>query len=66
MRDDTDAGIDIDVEALREYLLDSCGTAAFAGFPAAMLDAADIEGASPDEFCEKAEELGVDPRRFEE
>ena len=64
MHDDTD--VDIDIDALRRYLLDYCGTAAFAGFSAAGLDVADVEGASPYELCKKAEELGVDLRRFEE
>ena len=64
MHDDTNP--DIDTDALRRYLLDYCGTAAFAGFPVAVLDVADIEGASPYELCKKAEELGIDLRRFEE
>ncbi len=55
----------IDVDALREYLLDYCGTVAFSGFPAAMLDVADIEGMGGYELCEKAEDLGIDLRRFE-
>ncbi len=33
----------IDIDALRAYLLDYCGTAVFSGFPAALLDVADIE-----------------------
>lgn len=55
----------IDVDALRAYLLDYCGTAMFSGFPAAMLDVADIRNMSACELCEKAEELGIDLRRFE-
>ena len=54
----------IDVEALRDYLLDYCGTAMFSGFPAALLDVADIERMPGEELCRKAEELGVDLRRF--
>lgn len=54
----------INVEALRDYLLDYCGTAMFSGFPAALLDVADIERMSGEELCRKAEELGVDLRRF--
>lgn len=54
----------IDVDALRDYLLDYCGTAMFSGFPAALLDVADIERMSAEELCRKAEELGVDLRRF--
>lgn len=54
----------IDVDALRDCLLDYCGTAMFSGFPAALLDVADIERMSAEEPCRKAEELGVDLRRF--
>lgn len=57
--------ITVDVDELREYLKDMCGTAAFSGFPAAMLDVWDIERMDGYELCRKAEELGVDLRRFE-
>lgn len=56
--------VEIDVDALRNYLLDYCGTAAFLGFPAALLDVADVEGASGEELCDMAERLGVDLSRF--
>lgn len=55
----------IDIDRLREYLRDYCGTAAYGGFPAALLDLADIDALNDRELCEKAEELGVDLRRFE-
>ena len=54
----------IDIDALRSYLFSYCGTAMFGGFPAAILDVADIECMSGEELCRKAEELGVDLRRF--
>lgn len=54
----------IDVDALRDHLLDYCGTAMFSGFPAALLDVADVERMSGEELCRKAEELGVDLRKF--
>lgn len=54
----------IDIDDLRDHLLDYCGTAMFSGFPAALLDVADIERMSAEELCRKAEELGVDLRRF--
>ena len=54
----------VDVNSLRTYLLDYCGTAMFGGFPAALLDVADVERMSGRELCRKAEELGVDLRRF--
>lgn len=54
----------VDVHAPRAYLLDYCGTAMFSGFPAALLDVADVDGASPEELVSIAERLGVDPARF--
>lgn len=55
---------ELDEEALRERLIDECGTAMFGGFPAALLDVADIESASSDELLEIAECLGVDPEEY--
>lgn len=54
----------VDVDALRSYLLDYCGTAMFSGFPAALMDVADVDGASPEELIAIAERLGVDPAQF--
>ncbi len=54
----------IDVDRLRAYLKDYVGTAAFSGFPAAILDVADIERMSGQELCRKAEQLGIDLRKF--
>lgn len=54
----------IDVEELRDYLEDYCGSAAFSGFPGAVADLAEIKSADGHELCEKAEELGIDLRRF--
>ena len=54
----------IDEDGLRERLMDECGTAMFGGFPAALLDIADIESASRDELLEIAERLGVDPEEY--
>ncbi|WP_307983054.1 hypothetical protein [uncultured Senegalimassilia sp.] len=47
----------IDTDELRDYLEDYCGTAASSGFPAALLDVADIEDMDGYELCEKAEDL---------
>lgn len=55
---------EFDEEALRERLMDECGTAMFGGFPAALLDVTDIESASSDELLEMAEHLGVDPEEY--
>lgn len=54
----------IDVDALRKYLLDYCGTAMMSGFPAAILDVVDIEHASGVELCRMAERMGIDLRQF--
>ena len=55
---------EIDVDSLREYLTEYCGSAMFSGSPAALLDLADVSGASGLELCRKAEDLGVDLGRF--
>jgi hypothetical protein len=55
---------EFDEEALRQRLMDECGTAMFGGFPAALLDVADIESASSDELLEMAERLGVDSEEY--
>ena len=55
---------EVDEEALRERLMDECGTAVFGGFPAALLDVADIESASGDELLKMAERLGVGPEEY--
>lgn len=36
----------------------------FSGFPAALMDVADVDGASPEELIAIAERLGVDPAQF--
>ena len=55
----------IDVDALRSYMEDYLGTAVFSGSPAAFLDLSDIQRMSGYELCKKAEDLGIDLRRFE-
>lgn len=54
----------IDVDRLRAYLLDYVGTAAFSGFPAAIIDVMDISDMDPCELCRKAEGLGIDLSEF--
>lgn len=54
----------IDVDELRDHMLDYSGTAMMSGFPAAMLDVVDVERADGEELCHMAEDLGVDLRRF--
>lgn len=57
--------IQIDIDALRNYLMDYCGSAIFSGFPAAIIDVAEIESADGHELCQIAEQLGVNLRQFE-
>ena len=56
--------IEVDVDQLRESLLDCAGSAAGVGLPAAMLDVADIEDDSPQELLARAEREGLDLRDF--
>ena len=51
--------MEIDVDELRDYMVDYCGTAAFSDSPAAILDVVDIERMDGYELCEKAEDLGI-------
>ena len=57
--------IQIDIDALRDYLMDYCGSAIFSGFPAAIIGVAEIESADGYELCQIAEQLGVNLRQFE-
>lgn len=52
--------IEVDVDRLRESLIDHAGSAAGVGFPAAMLDVMDIEDESPQELLARAEREGLD------
>lgn len=56
--------IEIDVDQLREGLLDRTGSAVGVGFPAAMIDVMDIEDESPQELLARAEREGLDLRDF--
>ena len=56
--------IEVDVDQLRESLLDRVVSAAGVGFSAAMLDVVDIEGESPQELLTQAEREGLDLRDF--
>lgn len=56
--------IEVDVDRLRESLIDHAGSAAGVGFPAAMLDVVDIEGESPQELLARAEREGLDLHVF--
>ena len=56
--------IRVDVDKLRNYMIDECGTAAFNGFPVAMADAWEYERMDGQSLCEEAERQGIDLRRF--
>lgn len=56
--------IEVDVDQLRDSLLDRAGSAAGVGLPAAMLDVMDIEDESPQELLARAEREGLDLRDF--
>lgn len=57
--------MEIDVDKLRDYLIDCCGTAVLGGFPVAIADLGDIEQMDPHDLCETAESMGIDLRQFE-
>ena len=58
--------IKIDIDKLRQYMLDNSYGAFFIGdFGVALAEAADIENASDEELVEMAERQGIDLRRFE-
>lgn len=54
----------IDIDRLRDYMKDYAGTAVFNGFPAAILDVADIESMDSHELCKKAEDMGINLSKF--
>ena len=57
--------MEIDVNRLRDYMMDRCGTAAAVGMWPAAFDVMEIERMDPRKLCELAEKSGVDLRRFE-
>lgn len=54
----------IDVDKLRDYMRGYFGTAMMGGFPAAILDLADVDSMSGEELCKMAEDNGVDLHDF--
>ena len=58
--------ITIDIDKLRQYMLDDSYGAFFVGdFGGALAEAADIENASDEEVVEMAKRPGIDLKRFE-
>lgn len=56
--------ITIDIDGLRSDIQDYYGTAAFNGFPAAMMDEWEVEDMSDQELLDKADELGIDLMKY--
>lgn len=56
--------ITVNIDALRDYLIDYVGAAMDAGLPMAMADLIEIETMADEKLCEKALEFGVDLRDF--
>ena len=57
--------MEIDVSKLRDDLENYYGTAAFSGFPAALIDLAQVESASPQELVELSRRAGLELRDYE-
>lgn len=55
---------DIDIDRLREELVEEFGAAAYSGFPVAMVDVFDCENATDEEIVAKALNLGYDLNSF--
>ena len=54
----------IDVERLREDLIDYYGVAAFRGMSVAMMDVFEVDEASPEELIKLAKDAGLDLRKY--
>ncbi len=55
---------DIDFNKLRKDLTDYYGTAAFSGFPAAMMDASRMSSASSQDLMREASKNGIDLNKY--
>lgn len=56
--------ITVNIDALRDHLVDYVGAAMDAGLPMAMADLIDIETMDAERLCQKAIDFGVDLRDF--
>ncbi len=54
----------MDIEALREDLMDYYGTAMMSGFPMAIMDLSDVENASDLKLIMLAEKAGFDLNNY--
>ena len=54
----------IDLDALKQYIFDYYGSAAFSGFPVAIVDYSDIELLDDERLINIANNLGIDIRKF--
>lgn len=55
----------VDVDRLRDAMIDDAGSAAFGGMRAAMADVISFELSSPEELVERASDMGYDLHDFE-
>lgn len=55
---------DFDFNKLKEDLTDYYGTAAFSGFPAAIMDVSRVENASREELLREAANNGFDLNKY--
>jgi len=56
----------IDIDKLRRDLIDFYGTAAYNGFPAAMMDVIDVENVSPEKLIQLANRAGFRLEDYQE
>lgn len=53
-----------DIEKLKKDLVDYYGTAAFSGYPLAVMDVARIEAASTEDLLREADKNGLDLSKY--
>lgn len=54
----------IDIEKLREEVMDYYGTAAASGFPMAIIELSQAESASDEKLISMAQKIGIDLRNY--
>lgn len=55
----------IDIDKLRDALMDYYGTAINSGFPMAVIELGGVSSDSPEELINMAKQIGMDLRDFE-
>ena len=54
----------VNVDKLRNHLIDYYGSAMYSGFPAAVIEVMDVETASPEELIDIANRAGFNVRNY--